>query len=90
MPLALFYLLIKPPASYADWLSTLSNPWVFLSVLLFALAALLHAWIGMRDIVIDYVKPFSVRMVVLLLIGVSLIVSGFWTVTILLTAIKIF
>ncbi len=90
MPLALFYLLLNPPVSYTDWLGTLSNPWVFSAVLLFTLAALLHAWIGMRDIAVDYVKPFSVRLLVLLLIGTSLIVAGFWMATILLTAVRIF
>ena len=90
IPVALLFLLLNPPASYADWLSTIGNPWVFTSVLLFTLAALIHAWIGIRDIVIDYVKPFGVRMVVLLLIGVSLMVAGFWMVRILLTSVKTF
>lgn len=90
IPLALFYLLLNPPVDYTDWQNRLSDPWIFTAVFLFALAALMHAWIGVRDIVIDYVKPFSVRMTVLLLIGASLIVSGFWMAAILFTAVKIF
>ncbi len=78
----------QPAGDYADWLAPSVIPGSS-RLAAVSLAALLHAWIGVRNVVIDYVKPFGVRAGVLLL-GVSLIVSGFWTVTILLTPVRIF
>ena len=89
IPIALIYMLLDPPSGYPDWLNRMGNPWVFSTVSLFALALLLHAWIGMRDIVLDYVKPHSLRLLVLLAIAAALILSGLWLAMILLNALRI-
>lgn len=82
-PLALVYLLLSPPADYPAWLATVSNPWVYAAILLCVLALLVHTWVGVRNVVIDYVKPFGLRLLVLLLLGVALILAGIWTLAIL-------
>jgi succinate dehydrogenase / fumarate reductase membrane anchor subunit len=87
LPLALGYLVLNPPADYASWLATASDPWVYAGLILFMLAVLVHAWVGVRNVVIDYVKPFGLRLLVLLLLGVGLILSGIWTLAILPTPV---
>ena len=87
LPLALGYLLLNPPADYASWRATISDPWVYAALILCMLALLVHAWVGVRNVVIDYVKPFGLRLLVLLLLGVALILSGIWTLAILPTPV---
>jgi len=84
---ALPYLLFSPPADYLEWQRTVGNPWVYTTLLLFVLAVLIHAWVGLRDIAIDYVKPFILRLAVLILIGAALVVTGIWVVSILLAQV---
>jgi succinate dehydrogenase / fumarate reductase membrane anchor subunit len=52
--------------------------------LVFISALLIHSWIGIRDIILDYVKPFALRLAVLLLFAFSLSSLGIWVLVILL------
>ncbi|MBL3529276.1 MAG: succinate dehydrogenase, hydrophobic membrane anchor protein [gamma proteobacterium endosymbiont of Lamellibrachia anaximandri] len=83
VPIALGYLLFFPVTSYQSWIELLSSSWVNTSLLLFVFAILLHGWIGIRDVVIDYVQPFPARMMLLVLVGLGLIVCGVWAARIL-------
>ena len=66
--------LALPELSYEAWSGLFSNGlFKFLSFLFF-LSLFYHAWIGVRDIFMDYIKPTGVRLVlhsvvVLLLVG---------------------
>jgi len=56
------------------WLALFSNVAFRVVTLLFSVALLWHAWIGMRDIWMDYIKPTGLRLAleaatVLLLVG---------------------
>jgi succinate dehydrogenase / fumarate reductase membrane anchor subunit len=42
-----------------------------------------HAWIGVRDIYMDYVKPTSIRLTLQVLTIVLLVGYAMWTFTIL-------
>jgi succinate dehydrogenase / fumarate reductase membrane anchor subunit len=60
--LAVPYILWRAPASYADWKALFAGGFLRLATML-ALAALLwHAWIGMRDVLIDYVHAYALRL----------------------------
>ena len=48
-----------------------------------SLALLWHAWIGVRDIWMDYVKPTGLRLTLEVLTLVSLVVYAGWTIGIL-------
>lgn len=65
------------------WRDGMSSTWVQLSILLFGLSVLLHAWIGIRDVIIDYIHPVGLRLLALTLIGFFLISNGFWLLAIL-------
>jgi succinate dehydrogenase / fumarate reductase membrane anchor subunit len=62
------------PADYATWKALFGHGLMRLATLLFVVSVLLHAWVGMRDILMDYVKPTGLRLalhalVILLLVG---------------------
>ena len=48
------------------------------------LAVLLHGWVGMRDVVRDYVRRLWLRLLLLSLIGLLLTGCGLWALHILL------
>ena len=76
-------LLWHAPATYADWKTMFSGGVVRLSTLLFAAALLYHAWVGMRDIVMDYVKPAGLRLVIEAGIALVLLFYLAWAASIL-------
>lgn len=58
-------LMLGAPLDYEQWRSVAGSArGAALIVVLFAALAL-HAWIGARDVVLDYVKPLGARFVVL-------------------------
>lgn len=70
--------------SWRDWLY---NPFNTTVVGIFVIALLFHAWIGMRDVVLDYVHNIMLRIFILsMLVGV-LIGSGLWVFRILLLSV---
>jgi succinate dehydrogenase / fumarate reductase, membrane anchor subunit len=68
------------------WQAAMGQPLVLLATALFLGAWLLHAWIGLRDVVVDYVHPFAVRLAVLAVVAVFLLVCGAWGTYILIQA----
>jgi succinate dehydrogenase / fumarate reductase membrane anchor subunit len=74
----LLRLLLAPPADYRAFLSWTATPLVALGLLLYIPLLLLHAWVGMRDVLIDYVKPSGLRVGLLGLFALMLLASGMW------------
>lgn len=72
---------------YGAWREWLLAPVNAIATALFVLAVLLHAWIGMRDIVLDYMHNTVARMSLLSLIAVTLAGSGLWALKILLLTV---
>ena len=70
------------PAGYADWKSIFSGNFVRISTMFFFAALLYHAWIGMRDILMDYVKPMGVRLAVQALVATVLVFYLLWAAAI--------
>jgi succinate dehydrogenase / fumarate reductase membrane anchor subunit len=79
----LAHFVLEPPNSYVAWRSWVGSPGVSVTAVLFAAALLMHAWVGLRDVTLDYVNPLAARVAVLALIALSLLVAGAWTVRIL-------
>ena len=76
-------LLWHKPASYSDWKDLFSGSVARLSTTFFFAALLYHAWVGMRDIVMDYVKPTGIRLGLQTLIGTVLVLYLIWSASIL-------
>ncbi len=51
-----------PEMSYPAWHGLFSNGLVRFLTLLFFFALIYHAWIGVRDIYMDYIKPVGIRL----------------------------
>ena len=81
---ALIYWLSFEQATYANWHGWVSQDHNQVLLGLFYLATFIHAWIGVRDILLDYIKPFLLRLLLLFAVAVFLIGSGFWLIKILI------
>ena len=53
----------KGPISYELWAGIFSPQWMKALTFVVILSLLFHVWIGMRNIFMDYVKPYAVRFV---------------------------
>ena len=82
-------LALAPPANYIVWKTWLSAGGVRLAFALFFLSLLVHAWVGMRSVFLDYLKPLWVRFVAQVLLAFGLLVLAFWAAQILLVEARV-
>jgi succinate dehydrogenase / fumarate reductase membrane anchor subunit len=72
----------EKPWTYAAWREWIAAPGMRVAALLFFLALLLHAWVGLRDVILDYVHPAAVRSVLLALVAAGELAVGAWVLVI--------
>lgn len=77
------WLLLNAPVGYEAWTMLFSNNVVRSFTLLTLLSVFAHAWVGVRDIVMDYVKPAAVRLAIHVLVILTLMLYAIWSVQIL-------
>ena len=77
------------PITYSGWHSLFSHPIVLITTVIFYLALFVHAWVGMRDILVDYAKPSSVRFIMLTALALSLLVMSTWLLLIVISLVKV-
>ena len=82
-------LLMAGDFGYEQWLGWLFRPANTIAAGLFVIALLMHAWVGIRDIILDYVHNTLVRMVAFTLVIVVLVSSGLWSARILLLPVTL-
>jgi succinate dehydrogenase / fumarate reductase, membrane anchor subunit len=88
--IAFFYIVTNMEnITYEKWQQILSQPFVNVSLLLFFYAIFLHIWIGSRDIIIDYIKPVSVRLVALTVIAFGIFVMLIWVNLVLFSVLQV-
>jgi succinate dehydrogenase / fumarate reductase, membrane anchor subunit len=64
----LLHLAIAPPDSQANWRAWILSPAMRMALVLFVGAVALHAWVGARDVILDYIKPLGLRLAALCLL----------------------
>jgi succinate dehydrogenase / fumarate reductase, membrane anchor subunit len=71
------------PIDYGVWRELFTRGWMRVATLLFAVSLGWHAWVGVRDIVMDYVKHDGLRLT--LEVVTILVIAGYvgWTMQIL-------
>ncbi len=71
------------PLTYPVWKALFAQGWMRVATLVFAASLAWHTWVGVRDILMDYVKPDGLRLALHVL--VLLVIAGYlgWTVEIL-------
>ena len=77
------WLLLHPDLNYDIWTGLFASNVVRTFSLMFLLAVYCHAWVGVRDIVMDYVKPAGARLVVYVVVILALLLYVIWSVQIL-------
>ncbi|BAL26980.1 succinate dehydrogenase, hydrophobic membrane anchor protein [Azoarcus sp. KH32C] len=65
-------LLTGPPLTYELWLSLATSTHGAVLIVVFFAALSLHGWIGVRDIVLDYIHAPALRLLLLALVAVLL------------------
>jgi succinate dehydrogenase / fumarate reductase membrane anchor subunit len=58
----LFKFLTANDFSYAGWSGMFSAQWFKMATFVVLMSLFFHAWIGMRDIWMDYIKPVTIRL----------------------------
>lgn len=75
---ALVWIWSDPPTDFEAWRAWVAQPVVSASLALSFVMVLAHAWVGVRDVVLDYVKNLRLRVTLLALVAVGLIYLGIW------------
>ena len=83
LPMLALYVLAALPLDFAGWQALFAPLWLRVPMLLTAAALALHAWVGMRDIFMDYVHPIGLRLALYLAVIVTLAGSVAWLAAIL-------
>ena len=78
------HFIFDAPQNHAQWQAWITNPWVTNFATLFCFSLLVHAWVGVRDVLMDYVKPISLRLLAMAVVGAVLVTSGLWFIRILM------
>ncbi len=74
-------------SDFIAWQGWMFSPFNTTAVGIFVIALLFHAWIGMRDVVLDYVHNIMLKIFIFgVLIGI-LLASGLWVFRVLLLSV---
>jgi succinate dehydrogenase / fumarate reductase, membrane anchor subunit len=76
-------LLWMPVFTYGTWSGLFATVWMKVATLLALFALIYHAWVGVRDIFMDYIKPTGVRLFLHAATVVALLGYALWAVIVL-------
>ena len=74
---------VNAPQDYAAWKSLFSAQWMRIATLVFFIGLFWHAWVGVRNVTMDYLHPTAIRLAVQILVIVSLLFYLVWVADIL-------
>ena len=86
LPGLILVFLMALPLDFSSWQALFAPLWNRVLMLLTGTALALHAWVGMRDIFMDYVHPVGLRLALVLLVILTLAGSVVWLAAILFGA----
>jgi succinate dehydrogenase / fumarate reductase membrane anchor subunit len=75
--------LMNSPLTYDVWKDLFAQGWMRVATLLFAASLAWHAWVGVRDILMDYIKADGLRLTLQVLTLLLIAAYVGWTVQIL-------
>lgn len=85
--LFIFYVVLRfwfwPIEEFTAWQEWFTSPLVRVAWLLAFTSLLVHAWIGIRSVFLDYLKPFPLRFIVSMVFATGLFACGLWVIDIL-------
>ena len=81
--LVLLQVLLPGPLNYDKWSGIFAAQWMKVLTFVVIVSLLYHAWVGVRDIWMDYIKPVAVRLVLQVFTLVWLVGCAGWAVQVL-------
>ena len=79
----LVVLTVMGPNSFETWRGIFANGFMKFATFLFFLSLFYHAWIGIRDIWMDYIKPDGLRLLLMIATAAALVGYAGWAMQIL-------
>jgi succinate dehydrogenase / fumarate reductase membrane anchor subunit len=81
-----YYFIGGGPNNYEEWRVWVTSPVASISILMFIVMVLIHAWVGIRDVIMDYVHILAIRMSLFIVVGFAILVCAIWIVQTLIQA----
>jgi len=81
------WFLWQPPTGYIQWRAWLAAPLANLATALFIVTLLLHAWVGVRDVIIDYARHTGLRVSLMALVALVLGGTGLWSLRVVFSVV---
>ena len=72
---------------YQHWFTWVVHPVNSIFIYIGFLMLFTHAWVGIKDVIMDYIHPIVIRALALMLIGLGLLACLLWLSRVLLMAI---
>lgn len=79
----LVVVLVAAPDSFETWRGVFAHGFMKFATFLFLISVFYHAWIGVRDIWMDYIKPDGLRLVLMIATAAALVGYTGWALQIL-------
>lgn len=71
------------PQDFSDWKTLFSHQWFRIATFVFLICLLWHAWVGMRNVLMDYMYAIQLRLLAQITVIVALVGYLVWTADIL-------
>ncbi len=75
--------LLPGELGYDKWSGIFSHQWMKVLTFVTIVALIWHSWVGVRDVLMDYVKPVGMRLVLQVATIVWLVGCGGWAIQVL-------
>ena len=76
-------LFTRGPVDYVGWAGIFHPQWMKMLTFATIVGLIYHVWVGMRDVLMDYVKPVGIRLVLQILVIVWLLGCAGWAIQVL-------
>lgn len=83
LPGLMIHFILALPVDFAGWQALFAPLWMRVLLLLTALALALHAWVGVRDVLMDYIHFTGLRLALYLAVIITLAGSVAWLAAVL-------
>jgi len=76
------FFMLKGGVTFADWKELFRSQLIRILALMFLLSVYYHAWIGIKDVLMDYIKPAGLRIGLQVAVLLFLLGCTIWSVSI--------
>lgn len=77
---------LYPVHGYLQWRAWVASPGMTVAIAVLIAALVSHLWVGLRDVLLDYARPTSLRHFLLAAVGAGLAGIALWVLLILVRA----